>query len=232
MGVIIVITLYVAACFGVELIGRDELLLNAEDTQVIVTEYFDCIEHAMLVLVQFVSMDSIASIYLPLVMRRANLIVYFFPVLMFLSVAIMNIITAMLVDSAIAISNLDAEMHRNRLHKLKPKISEVFRNIDDNGSGTLTREEVVNSLQLLSKSVNINLKERDHFEIFEILDVDNSGEITEREFVEGVFALMFSDISFETVQQLAMLRSIRESVGSIQHHLQPDHVRERVSVGT
>merc|ERR1712007_68692 len=111
---------------------------------------------------------------------------------MFLSVAIMNIITAMLVDSAIAISALDAEVQRNQLRKLKPKIHEAFQRIDVNGSGTLTKEEVMSSLELLSNSVQKVLKEQDHSEIFEILDVDNSGEITETEFVEGVFALMFS----------------------------------------
>lgn len=43
--------------------------------------------------------DGIANIYFPLVMQKPFLIIYFLPLLLFLSIALMNLVTAVLVDS-------------------------------------------------------------------------------------------------------------------------------------
>lgn len=64
--------------------------------------------------------DGIANIYFPLVMQKPFLIIYFLPLLMFLSIALMNLVTAVLVDSwADFLIELDVQLFQDcqRIYK-------------------------------------------------------------------------------------------------------------------
>merc|ERR1719240_344857 len=139
---------------------------------------------------------------------------------MVLSVATMNLITAILVDTAIANSALDAEVEKQALRKLRPEISKAFRSIDINGDGKLCKTEILSSASKLPKQFNKAVDQESLSDIFDLLDMDNSGKITEAEFSEGIFRLVFADISFETLQQMRMLRSIKDMQSCIQSDLQ------------
>ena len=47
----------------------------------------------------FPAKDGIAAIYYPLIMAKPILLVYFLPLLLFLSIALMNLVTAVLVET-------------------------------------------------------------------------------------------------------------------------------------
>merc|ERR1712137_760498 len=88
------ITLYIAACLAVEIISKDTLLQNHPDTQAIINNNFSSLDNVLLTYLQFVTMDSLAGIYVPLVQQRGYLFLYFTLIIIIVSVAIMNLVTA------------------------------------------------------------------------------------------------------------------------------------------
>merc|ERR1712137_960781 len=46
-------------------------------------------------------------------------------------------------------------------------------------------------------------------ELFDVLDTDNSNEVSEEEFISGVLQLVLSDVSFDTFNNLQILKQLR-----------------------
>merc|ERR1712110_616070 len=105
----------IASCLSVELISKDTLLRSHPDTQAIIASNFNSLESVLLTYVQFVTVDFVASIYVPLVRKRWYLFLFFGTVIVVVSVAIMNLVTAILVDKSIAQGQEDKEMKRQKI---------------------------------------------------------------------------------------------------------------------
>merc|ERR1712241_810068 len=102
-----------------------------EIIQALVTDSFPNIPIAMLTLLQFVSMDSIASIYHPLIIKDPVLLVFFLPFILVVSISLMNLVTAVIVEGATEQGNQDREAQgRYKQHRLKqmlPGLRELFK---------------------------------------------------------------------------------------------------------
>merc|ERR1719203_2606754 len=103
--------IYMFACLGMELITKDPGLHDGADFD----DNFGSIGCIMLTLTQFVTQDSIASIYTPLIKKKPLLLIYFIPLLIIISVALMNLVTAALVESALAHAISDRSAQRQDL---------------------------------------------------------------------------------------------------------------------
>jgi len=221
---LLVFALYVFACVGIELITKDASLMSDPELSHIIETNFGSIPRLMLTLVQFATMDSIASIYSPLIYRNPWLLLYFIPLLLLISVTVMNLVTAALVEDAIASARMDSEMEqvytRKRLKQLIPEIKQVFRVLDVSGDGTIGLDELVeritamiqeNQLKMPKEVSNILDPDKmgDFEAIFDFLDCDGSKTISEDEFVEGVCTLAFTHVPLETTQMLTMLKQQR-----------------------
>ena len=57
------------------------------------------LNRSLLTLLQFVTLDDIADVYYPLVLERPYLCAFFFPILIFISIGLMNLVTAALVEN-------------------------------------------------------------------------------------------------------------------------------------
>ena len=90
---LVLLTLYVSACLGVELISKDPVLMTHPSTGHIVEDRFGSLPMTMLTLAQFVTLDSIANIYVPLVYQKPILVVYFSGIILVLSISLMNLVT-------------------------------------------------------------------------------------------------------------------------------------------
>eukprot|EP00932_Pfiesteria_piscicida_P019719 SRR837773.6546.p1 GENE.SRR837773.6546~~SRR837773.6546.p1 ORF type:complete len:414 (+),score=130.11 SRR837773.6546:183-1244(+) len=220
---LLVFTVYVFACVGVELITKDKSLVENDETGPIIATNFGSIPRLMLTLVQFATMDSIAAIYSPLIYRNPWLIVYFVPILLLVSVTVMNLITAVLVEDAISSARMDAEMEqaylRKRLKSLIPEIRQVFVQLDVSQDGFVGLGELAERMaELQDRKIAIPKevakildpeKVTDLEAIFDYLDFDGSRTIDEDEFVEGVCQLAFTHVPLETTQMLQMLKQQR-----------------------
>merc|ERR1712137_833937 len=128
----------IAACVAVEVISKDTVLQNHPDTQAILNNHFNSIDNVLLTYLQFVTVDSLAGIYIPLVQQRGYLFLYFASLIIIVSVAIMNLVTALLVDKSISQNQADKDLMRQKVLALRPQIQKAFDSVDINGDKSIT----------------------------------------------------------------------------------------------
>jgi len=165
----------------------------------------------MLMFLQFVTLDSIASVYLPLTKRRGYLVVFFVSLIMLVSVAVMNLVTAMLVDAAIAHGRSDAEFEKQKVRNLQPKIKAIFKSVLKQGETEIGRRQAVECFERLPAEIKEKVRVDGVREFYDMLDQDGSGTIDEEEFADGIFRIILSDLPYETLQELKLLKSIKKS---------------------
>lgn len=104
----------------------------------------------------------------------------------------MNLITAVIVENAFAIAKDDQEQtakmnERNKKRELK-SLSELFQEIDIDGSGKLTKKEFMTALsnpRVTHKLLLLEMSNQDLIEAWELLD-DGDGELDITEFASGL----------------------------------------------
>jgi voltage-gated sodium channel len=215
---LILIAIYVFACLGVDLITESDYLKGDARTHEIVQTHFSSLPRVMMTLMQFANADSLAGIYYPLVEVQPLLAIYFLVLWLVVTVALMNLVTAIIVENAMAKSREDAEealqVKRKVFRRVEPSLRSAFRKMDQDRSGTLTVNEVAECLQhrhfKLPSDVEDFIETDKLIDFFNFLDDDDSGEIDEDEFVSGVAHLAFSNVSIETTQILQLVRSAAE----------------------
>jgi len=210
----IFLILYLFALVGIEFISKDTSLLRKVQRE----DEFDSLPSNMMTLFQFVTMDSLSQVYRPLIEERPWLLVYFVPLFMFLSITLLNLVTAVTVEVAFEMTQNDRDFKqadlRRRHKQLEPIIREWFTHLDAEHTGLLKLKQFtsVQSAQLpvvLEQYMTVNSAD----DLFEVLDMDGDGVVTENEFVYGV--LNFADCgaaSTETVLLLKIMKMVREAL--------------------
>eukprot|EP00434_Breviolum_minutum_P007155 symbB.v1.2.006315.t2/scaffold354.1/size221495/10 len=218
---ILLLTLYIYACLGVEFITKDPLLKTHDDTREIVSYYFGSLQRTLLTLISFIHADSINTVYQPICLVRPWLIIFFTSLILTVSVSLMNLVTAVLVEGALANAANDKELSRHdmkeKVKKFAPKIMEVFTEIDADGNGTIDREELeqINLSQLpFELSSEFNLEE-----LFDMLDVEEKGTLTQTEFADGLLHLLTMDMPIHTMKTFKLLYLHGSMLDTIQSKL-------------
>lgn len=213
------IGLYVFACFGAELITKS--YANDNDPQVVamITKRFSSIPKIMLTCFQFITMDGTADIYVTLVQREPLLFIFFILLIASVTIMLMNLITALIVEDAITTAATDTEIKRHlvreKLQKVKPSFVKLFRGFDTTGTGTVHVQDIVdcmNSGVTLPTAIEDLISPEHMIDFFDLLDQDHSGELNEIEFVDGMCSLALSEVPLETLQILHLLRSTHREV--------------------
>ncbi|OLP83292.1 Voltage-dependent T-type calcium channel subunit alpha-1H, partial [Symbiodinium microadriaticum] len=205
------LVIYVFGVLGVEVIAGNAELLSNSKTASIITNHFSSLGMTMATLTQFVTMDSIAAVYTPLTLEQPLLLFYFLPLGAIVSIALMNLITAVLVEGALESARQDREEERKMdsitTKQMVPQIVAIFDQIDLDGDGEIGIEEMLEfDKPSRGGAAGINRRILDRAsvdsmeELFKVLDVDNSGRVSRMEIMK-------------------MLRSLRESVGDLQGEL-------------
>ncbi|CAK0898308.1 unnamed protein product [Prorocentrum cordatum] len=184
MGVVI----YVFAIIAMELIVPS----SADDDPSRVARKYDTIGDAMMTLLQFMTLDSISSVYRPLVETKPWLMTYFLIFILIGPIACMNIViqTAIMVESALRTANEDQEAKKAwdamRRKTMMPKLRSMFMAMDTSGDGEVELEEVINSPPEIKEALQhiVGLEELE--EVFSLMDYDGSGSIDIEEFVDGI----------------------------------------------
>ena len=124
---LITILLFVFSCIAIEVIAKDKDLLRPDSaTMNIVEENFFGVGRSMLTLGQFVTLDGITEVAYPLMYEKPWLVIYFYAVLLVISMGLLNLITAALVENAMENAAASAEEER---YKLKKKVRGVHASV-------------------------------------------------------------------------------------------------------
>mmetsp|Transcript_68934 Transcript_68934/g.183644 ORF Transcript_68934/g.183644 Transcript_68934/m.183644 type:complete len:563 (+) Transcript_68934:12-1700(+) len=189
MGTII----FVFAVLAIELIPNNTENMHDPAYNEVATTWFSSVFSASLTLCQMMTMDSSGSIYRPLAEKDPWLMLYFIVYLLIVGIALMNLVTAVMVDTSIQQAQEDRQVQEaweaQKRAALVPKLREMFTALDVDGSGELDWEELemapANVQDMLFRIVNT----KDLRWVFETIDYDGSGTISVDEFCEGVLKM-------------------------------------------
>ncbi|CAK0881530.1 unnamed protein product, partial [Prorocentrum cordatum] len=224
VGLMVFVSLFSFSVLGVDLITHSEKLNANDETRKIVESRFASLPEFMLTLMQFATQDSIASIYYPLMQEEPLLTLYFCGLWMVIAVALMNLVTAVIVDSALSLGREEADLkqaiNRKVLQKNIPNLEAMFEIVDKDNNGTISFQELHGMHQegklIFPKDISSMIDPEHLVDMFEFVDKDKSGEIDKDEFIEGVCCLALSSMSIEALQMLQLLRGCHQMLVDIQ----------------
>eukprot|EP00913_Durusdinium_trenchii_P021899 g20577.t1 len=212
--VLVILMLYIFACLGMELIGGDEeLKLNPATMKQ--AEDFEEAWKALLTLFQFVTLDSTPAVYVPLINAKPVLAPYFLTLLLSTGIALMNLVTASIVEASLQSSEMDRQEKKERLRqdmvRSIPVLMQLFRELDVDQNGKISLDEVEQfDITILPPVLRDNISADNMADLFGVLDVDGAGELDMKEFVGGLLQLWLMDVPITTLQILKFSRMNRQ----------------------
>jgi hypothetical protein len=206
--------IYIFALLGMELILADGDY--GKEYEVAAHEHFGNLFHAMLAMLQLMTLDSISAVYQPLVRARPWLASYFVFCILVQSISFMNLVTGICVESSLRTAKEDEDAQRAweslRRKKMRPKLMELFDMLDTNRSGELELHELVNAPESLQDQLNRICNMDDIQETFRILDHDDSGTVDLDEFCNTIMRVSHSEKPAELIR---LVRQNQEIVGNL-----------------
>mmetsp|Transcript_15256 Transcript_15256/g.45781 ORF Transcript_15256/g.45781 Transcript_15256/m.45781 type:complete len:627 (+) Transcript_15256:89-1969(+) len=209
---LIVMLLYIFSCISMEVLAipfADEPGPFGD----IVRNHWSSIPASMLTLVRYVNLDSISGMYEPMIKENNALLLFFMPFLLLVSIALMNLVTAVIVEGALDEARrhklVASEFKKRKLQEFLPHLRRLFGQLDKDGDGYLSMEEVQKAptpiLDLLEDCLGVHSLEA----MFAIIDEDASGEISVGEFCDGLTKLACSDSPIELFMILTQISHLR-----------------------
>jgi len=184
--ILMIVVIYVFAVIAMETIQ----VSGGNSDYSTAAHHYDTIGGAMLTLMQLLTLDSVAAIYRPLITTKPWLVIYFVIFILLGPIALMNIVTAIMVESSLRTASEDQEAKKAwksvRRKILMPKLRSIFFALDTSGDGEVDREELLNAPPDIKEAIQhiVGLDELE--EVFSLMDYDGSGVIDIGEFVDGI----------------------------------------------
>eukprot|EP00928_Gymnodinium_smaydae_P070209 TRINITY_DN54108_c0_g1_i1.p1 TRINITY_DN54108_c0_g1~~TRINITY_DN54108_c0_g1_i1.p1 ORF type:complete len:909 (-),score=158.18 TRINITY_DN54108_c0_g1_i1:315-3041(-) len=175
----------------VDVVAKSDTFINDADVQ----EWFGSLMPAMFTLFQTMTVDSWAGKARPIMLAMPFTAVIFLLFIGIAGILLFNLMTAIIVKQSIDAKEKDIEAVSIYKHieftKAHKELNTIFRDMDEDGSGNLTREEFLDVLDDVSfvrkmKMLDIDLQELP--EVFEILD-DGDGLVSANEFCSGLMRM-------------------------------------------
>merc|ERR1719387_161672 len=162
---------------------------------------------------------------------------FFFSFMLVVSISLMNLVTAVIVEGSLEQANSDKEVNSAyktaAMKKLIPEIRELFHQMDADGSGDLDLDEILNAPVHIQEHLTKIMQTDNLVELFEILDVDGSGSLDVDEFVDGISKLVTSEQPMEQLRMQKSLNLLRNDTKAILHYVKDveDNLREEIRSG-
>merc|ERR1712228_386719 len=177
--ILMTVVIYVFAVIAMETILISDA--DGDSTYIIAASNYDTLGDSMLTLMQFMTLDSVAGIYRPLISAKPWLLIYFLVFILLGPIALMNIVTAIMVESSLRTANEDQEAKKAweniRRKNMMPKLRTMFLTLDTSGDGEVDLQEVLNAPSDIKEAMQhiVGLDQLE--EVFNLLDYDGSGSV-------------------------------------------------------
>jgi len=232
----VMILVYGFAIVGIETINVDQTLPLDHPYNLAVTENFDGFVDAMFTLFQCFTLDSVSTVYRPLVTHNPALLGYFMAVILVMAISLMNLVTAVMVNSALDQASADKDVKRAyeavQKRRQLDELKIMFLELDSDGSGELTLEELRGAPEEVIEQLREVAGTEDIEGLFQMLDYDGGGSLDTSEFCEGVLRASTSETPIELtrlVKQcsdiLKLCRSVHRYVGDAFRPTGPEPAR-------
>eukprot|EP00930_Biecheleria_cincta_P016455 TRINITY_DN13379_c0_g1_i1.p1 TRINITY_DN13379_c0_g1~~TRINITY_DN13379_c0_g1_i1.p1 ORF type:complete len:583 (+),score=89.62 TRINITY_DN13379_c0_g1_i1:144-1892(+) len=222
---LLILVIYVFAILGLEFIAKNTDLQKDADTNEIIQEHFSSLQTTMLTYLRFVNLDTVHPIYEPIVRKRPMLVFYFGSLILMVSIGLMNVVTAVLVEAALDSANDDMDLFAkdmaSKLAASLPTLETIFTEMDTNGDGTVSAAEIERvPLDVIPAHFFQNHRAiASMHDIFLLLDVDNGGSLSHDEFLEGLVSIFLHDAPIETLQIYRLVKSSFQVVKQMDERL-------------
>merc|ERR1719171_2136008 len=132
---LMVLIFYLFANMAIELITKDHALRDAvPEYDQLVLQFFPNLATTMLTLVQFATLDSIGAIYGKMIPYNPLMLSFFFSFLLVVSISLMNLVTAVIVEGSLEQASADKEVNSAykaaAMKKMIPYIKDMFMALD------------------------------------------------------------------------------------------------------
>ena len=175
--------------------------------------YFYDLYSTMRSLIQFINFDDSSSLYTPLMQSKPYLSIFFISFMMVVGLSVMNLLTAVIVEGALEQARKDIEVQemyeREVKKRMLPRLLKMFVEIDTNGDGEITREEISEAPEEVHENIRALVKLDDLNELFDILDKNGEGAIPMKDFFEGLGKIVSSRTPIDLIRVLTKVDSLR-----------------------
>jgi Ca2+-binding EF-hand superfamily protein len=229
---LIFLFVYVFACLAVEVIAKDAHDSNDDSYKEHVEEFFPDLWTSCISLSNFIVLDSVAEMYSFMAKKRPHLVfLYYVPLIFILSISVMNLVLALIVEGSFD----DSAGEKAQERELKSKhfkaqikiIHQIFDELDTDKSGSITIEEIHNAPSEVKASLYSLVPTDDLIEIFLLLDRDHSGEVGIDEFCKEMEKIVTTDMPIETLRMKRDIHTTRSEVSKLTESMQ--EVKEMVA---
>ena len=186
----------------------------------------------LLSLVQFVSGDDLAELYYPLMLARPELSLIFMPLLVIVTVGLMNLVPAILLENQAREKEFKQITGRQRFQKLAKELEKVFAadGVREVSHGWLSTADFIDTLGAFKLD-----------ELFEVLvrklcPGDPDPVLPVDEFLEAAMELLVLEVPLSTRETLAILRLsfkvswMERSMHDVEEHLESFTERSQESM--
>eukprot|EP00929_Paragymnodinium_shiwhaense_P121034 TRINITY_DN93154_c0_g1_i1.p2 TRINITY_DN93154_c0_g1~~TRINITY_DN93154_c0_g1_i1.p2 ORF type:complete len:269 (-),score=48.80 TRINITY_DN93154_c0_g1_i1:37-843(-) len=185
------------------------------EAQAVAVHAFGTLTDSMLTLLQVLTLDSVGQIYRPLIrgVDTSTAFVnalYFVLYILLVSVALMNLVTAVMVEGSVSQAAQDqeffAKMECRRKTQLLPELLDMFEHLDEDGSEEISLQELMDAPRELKERLIQIIGTDDPAEMFHVLDMDDSGTLKTDEFMLG----LMKSAQGATMQEFRMNKVLRQ----------------------
>jgi len=231
------VVIYLFAIFATQNIGQNDDAYNDYYEQTAGSWdhelFFGTVPRSMLTFFQICTLDKWSeNIVRHVKVKQPGMELFFVFFIIFTTFGLLNLVVGVIVENTLA----SAKVNETKMKKKKEKdrlrvlnhLREFFEQSDEDGSGTLTVEEVQNAMKdpdAMAQLKLVDLPLDDPQEIFTLLDIDNSGELSIDEFISGCMRikgaakskdLLAVQIAVDTLgTKFSELNQIIESAGDL-----------------
>jgi hypothetical protein len=230
--VLLMVTLYFFAIFATMQVGQNDEIYNEyyEETQGYWDHevYFGTIPRSMLTFFQICVLDGWSeNIVRHVKKQQPGMEWMFVSFIFFTTFGILNIIVGVIVENTLQMAKISEFKIKKKREKDRMRVlnhlRDFFEQSDEDGSGTLTADEVTSAMENPENRKRLALMDlpiEEPSELFTLLDVDNSGEISIDEFISGCMRIKGTAKSKDILALQIMIDSLGSRMTDLGHALE------------